>query len=400
MPSTPSLLKTLFLSTGATPDREPDHSGVPGAIITHSPAASGQYIGSPGLAVLPSGDYLAKCDLFGPGSTERQRAVTRVFSSPDQGRSWQHRADVHGMYWASLFMHRGDAYLLGPDRTYGHTVLCQSTDEGYTWTQPQDASTGRLLSDGKFHCAPGPVVIHRGRLWRAMEDALGPGGWGHHFRSFMMSAPVDADLRQAEHWTCSNVLGRNPAWLEDQFGGWLEGNAVITRQGEIVNILRVDSPRYEEKAAVIRIRGDGAQATFDPDTGFIDFPGGGKKFTLRYDPVSQRYWSLTNYVPDRHRDSFPPSTRNTLALTCSADLANWTVRALLLDHPDVENHGFQYVDWLFEGEDLIAVSRTAYDDGLGGAHNFHDANYLTFHRFADFRNLQSEIFPEPTFPCK
>jgi len=31
--------------------------------------------------------------------------------------------------------------------------------------------------------------------------------------------------------------------------------------------------------------------------------------------------------------------------------------------------------------------RTAYDDGGGGAHNAHDANYLTFHRFRNFRRL-------------
>ena len=42
----------------------------------------------------------------------------------------------------------------------------------------------------------------------------------------------------------------------------------------------------------------------------------------------------------------------------------------------------------FEGEDIIAVSRTAHDDGLGGAHDMHDANYLTFHRVRDFRKLQ------------
>ena len=43
------------------------------------------------------------------------------------------------------------------------------------------------------------------------------------------------------------------------------------------------------------------------------------------------------------------------------------------------------MDWLFDGDDIIAACRTAYDDGLGGAHNNHDANYLTFHRIANFR---------------
>ena len=37
-----------------------------------------------------------------------------------------------------------------------------------------------------------------------------------------------------------------------------------------------------------------------------------------------------------------------------------------------------------------AVARTAYDDGLGGAPNAHDANYLTFHRVANFRRLSMQ----------
>jgi hypothetical protein len=58
---------------------------------------------------------------------------------------------------------------------------------------------------------------------------------------------------------------------------------------------------------------------------------------------------------------------------------------LLLYHPDVEQHGWQYLDWLIEGDDLIVASRTAWDDGLGGAARAHDANFLTFHRVSRFR---------------
>jgi hypothetical protein len=63
------------------------------------------------------------------------------------------------------------------------------------------------------------------------------------------------------------------------------------------------------------------------------------------------------------------------------------VRCILLYHPDVAKHGFQYVDWLFDGDDIIAACRTAYDDGVGGARNQHDSNFMTFHRFANFRQL-------------
>ncbi|HUG89739.1 MAG TPA: sialidase family protein [Planctomycetaceae bacterium] len=364
----------------------PDHSQVPGVVITHSPASSRQYLGSPGIAALGDGVYLAKCDLFGPGTTEHVRARSRVFRSGDAGRSWNRVAEIDGLFWASVFSHRGAAYLFGTDRHHGRIVILRSDDEGRTWTQPSDEQSG-LLADGLFHTAPVPVVVHDGRLWRAMEDATGGEKWGERYRAFMMSAPAEADLLDAKSWTRSNLLARDPAWLEGQFGGWLEGNAVVTPDGRIVNILRVDHPDGG-RAAVVEISGDGRTATFDPATGFIDFPGGAKKFTIRFDPESKRYWSLTNWIPPKHAGQRAPRVRNTLALVSSADLREWTVRSVVLYHPDVQRHAFQYVDWLFEGDDLIAASRTAHDDGLRGAHNAHDANYLTFHRIHNFRELE------------
>jgi hypothetical protein len=73
-------------------------------------------------------------------------------------------------------------------------------------------------------------------------------------------------------------------------------------------------------------------------------------------------------------------------LTSSPDLLHWSIESTLFHHDDPEKHAFQYVDWLIEEEDLLVLSRTAYDDGIGGAHNGHDANYLTFHRIKKFRD--------------
>ena len=114
---------------------------------------------------------------------------------------------------------------------------------------------------------------------------------------------------------------------------------------------------------------------------------GPRSFTIRFDPQTRRYWTLADIVLDRYRSHDPGGVRNTLALTTSSDLLEWEVRCILLHHPDVSKHGFQYVDWLFDGEDIIAVCRTAFDDGQGGAHSYHDANFLTFHRFANFQRL-------------
>ncbi len=362
-----------------------EHPVVPGIVIDHSPAASGIYIGSPSLAVLANGDYVASHDEFGPKSAEHLRAVSHIFRSHDRGATWRKIATLDGAFWSTLFTHRGALYLLGPDKHHGNVLIRRSLDGGVTWTSPTNAATGMLRDDGEYHCAPVPVIEHAGRLWRAMEWRNPPIAWGINYRAGMLSIPVAADLLNATNWTCSNFLPSDRAWNGGDMGAWLEGNAVVTPAGELVNVLRVQTKSPAEKAALVRISPDGKTASFDPATGFIRFPGGAKKFTIRLDPRTRRYWALASIVGEANRAADPGRVRNTLALTTSADLLNWEVRCVLLRHPDVARHGFQYVDWQFDGEDIIAACRTAFDDGEGGAHNAHDANYLTFHRFGNFR---------------
>ena len=378
-----SLLHCLFNQFALAVEKS---STPPGVVITHIAASTQRYIGSPSIAILADGSYIASHDLFGKGSSGD---TTCLFTSHDRGATWKSLTEIRGQWWSTLFVHGTNLYLMGTTRGYGSTIIRRSADNGKTWTTPVDKNSGLLL-EGEYHCAPVPVVIHNGRLWRGMEDAMGPGGWGSRFRAFMMSAPVDADLLKAESWTCSNHIGRDTNWLDGKFSGWLEGNAVVTPQGHIVDILRCAVPEYPEQAAVIRISDDGTRAEFDPKEDFVEFPGGAKKFTIRFDPVSQRYWSLVNAMPQEFQSDVPDRTRNTLALVCSKDLKKWNVVSVEMQHPDTKSHGFQYVDWLFEGNDLISVIRTAYDDDTGGAHNYHDANYLTFWRVKNFRSKTSQ----------
>jgi len=360
---------------------------VPGVVIDHSPASSRTYLGSPSIAILPDGTYVATHDYFGPGAGQKSDC-TDVFGSKDKGRTWHHIGEIKGQYWSSLFVHRGQLFLMGTSEPYGAVVIRRSTDGGRTWSRPKDPNSGLLLDDGPYHTAPVPVVEHHGRLWRAMEDAMGPGGWGSHFRSFVISAPANGDLLNARNWRCTNRLGRNPQWLGGNFGGWLEGNVVAGPGGQLVNILRVHYQPQGGKAAMVTISSDGRIASFDASQDFIDFPGGCKKFTIRYDPVSQQYWTLSNAVLPAHQGAYPSRIRNALTLMSSNDLLHWQIRCVVLYHPDVTKHGFQYADWQFEGKDLVSVIRTAFDDGLGGAHNQHDSNFIIFFRVPDFRNLQ------------
>jgi len=136
----------------------------------------------------------------------------------------------------------------------------------------------------------------------------------------------------------------------------------------------------------VKVNDDGRTVSFGPRDGFIDFPGGMTKFTVRRDPATELYLTLSN----NNTDPKLPSQRNVLSLHSSADLRHWAHRLTLIEddlplsHEDsVRLTGFQYVDWQFDGEDIIYLVRTAYD----GAHNFHDANRITLDRIRGFRQL-------------
>lgn len=355
----------------------------PGIIVHHSPGSSGRFIGSPSICIASDGSYVVSHDFFGPKSHEYQKAEGRIYRSTDRGQSWKHIRDLQGFFWTGLFTHEKSVYALGLDKHHGRIVIRRSLDHGINWAEPV------VLAEGQWHTAPVPVIRNHGRLWRAIEDAENGSKWGERYRARMMSAPENSDLCDPRSWDFSNPIARNATWLpENGFHAWLEGNVVTSPDGSMINLLRVDSPKLPEKAALVRVAADGKKIHFRADDDLIDFPGGCKKFTVRKDPMQSGYWAISNAVlPDEDLKTHPASMRNTVALLFSSDLMRWEIRSILLRHPDVKQHGLQYWDWQFDGDDLIAVCRTAWDDEEGGARNNHDANFLTFHRWSNFRKL-------------
>lgn len=364
-----------------------NYKSIPGVVITYQDADGGQYVGSPGICILPNGNYIATHDLFGKKSTEFTSAISKIYTSENKGKSWKEIAVLDGQFWSKPFVHNNALYILGTDKHHGNVVIRKSTDGGYNWTKPVNSKSG-LLMEGEFHCAPMPLVSHNGYLWRAMERADGEiKKWGFRYGTFMMSIKENTDLLDAVNWRHTNNLPYDSTYLNGDFGAWIEGNAVLTPEKKIVNILRVHNPKdkFNESAAIVKISDDGLTSTFDKENGFIKFPGGGKKFTIKYDEKSRKYLAIVNYVPEEFRGKVQlDKIRNTQALASSTDLKTWTIHQILLQHADTKKHGFNYVDWEFDGKDIIYVSRTAYDFGDKSARNYHDANFLTFHRLKKY----------------
>ena len=113
----------------------------------------------------------------------------------------------------------------------------------------------------------------------------------------------------------------------------------------------------------------------------MEFPGNHAKFVIRRDPVSGWCYSIVCRI----RGSACAGDRNLCSLLKSPDMTRWQVAADLLDGTgeDPRLVGYQYVDWIIDGEDILFLCRTA----RNGATSYHDSNYSTFRRVSRFRAL-------------
>jgi len=358
------------------------------------------YLGSPSLVRMPDGAILAIHDYFGNGAPKNaygEDFLTSLYRSEDDGRTWRHITLIPSCYWSTIFEHRGSAYIIGVSASSEHIVIRRSDNGGYTWTRPTSDTTGRLFVGGRgpsepsYHNGPAPVLKYGGRIWRAYEDNDKRGEFGPGFKVLVISADESSDLLRADSWRMSNKLPYDQGWNPPGFGdqsGWLEGNAVAGPDGRVWDILRLNSFPALNRAAMVSILDEGRRVEFNPATGFIDMPGGTCRFTIRRDPKTGLYWALVNDMED-DATGRPRVRRNRLSAISSPDLRSWTKRATLIEYykPTAEEAtrttGFQYTDWQFDGDDIIYLTRTAFD----GAHSFHDANRITFGRVEDFRQL-------------
>jgi hypothetical protein len=351
----------------------------PGVVIDHIAKENRDFIGSPSLTRLPSGELLASHDYFGPGKL----GGTKVFVSKNKGRTWTLRSTVPDQDSSSLFVYEGMPHLLGRFLPLKQFAVRRSADGGVTWTEAKGPESGLILGKGATPgSTPVPVVVHGGRIWRAAEHGRRRLRFPYKFTAFMISAPLGADLLKAKSWKQTQHLKPNLDWLGGKFGGWLEGNAVVTPQG-VVNVLRVQTEEPEEYAALMSVSEDGRRLSFDAKSGFVRMPGGAKKFCISPDPQGKGYWALANVSPKPLPQ--PAGLRNTVSLLYSENLREWKLKGHLLHRENHEQFAFQYMEFIFDGDDLLFVSRTAWD----GAFNHHDANYFTFHRVKDFRAIHT-----------
>lgn len=343
---------------------------------------SGKYLCSPSLLRHPDGYLLASMDLFKGGYPQN---LTLIYRSDDDGATWHYVSELMPCFWGKMFIYEGALYMLSVSTEYGDLLIGRSDDGGKTFTEPTVLLRGGNGKNGEagVHKNPQPLVEYNGRLWNTLEW----GAWGRKYHAAMvMSAPLGSDLLDPESWSFSEPVKYDPEWKgvpKGESAGNIEGQLVVI-DGELHNVMRYSMDKLERKWGLVidyKVNADDPEAPLEY-VRCIEYPCNNTKFQIKYDEVSKKYYSIGSRIFDPEKIG----ARNLLSLLVSDDCINWRVAYDIIDmrDTDVFKIGFQYVDMIIEGDDIIFLCRTA----INGAANFHDSNYSTFHRIENFRQFR------------
>ena len=183
----------------------------------------------------------------------------------------------------------------------------------------------------------------------------------------------------------SNKLYYNNAWLVSSSERWEEPALILKPNGSLAIIARIDSPTDKEYAALIDVNSD-TSISFNR---VFAMPGSQKRMTIAYDATSGKYWTLVSPFYANTRDLYslsPGQNRNSMVLMSSTDLINWTRERTCIYSDNAFNNSYHYIDWRFDGSDLVAVFRCSVDEPRGMALSYHDSNAFGYFRVVNFRS--------------
>ena len=370
----------LYISRADDPEARSEirliHTGtVPGAVVNYlhpedpAYAFSGRFLASPSLVRLPSGRLVSSMDVHASGGGEN---LTILFYSEDDGTSWLYLTEIYPCFWGKLFLDGGKLYLMGMSRCNGDLLIGRSDNDGLDWGMPTVLlrSTCVYYQMG-LHRGPMPILRHNGRLMTDIQY----GSWDRKlFTDAVLSAPEGADLLDCKVWSLTDFWNpqQHPE-IPALSNGGIEGNLVAAPNGKVYDILRFG----RKKPLVLEYDPSEPEGKLK-NAPVIDMPISDSKADILRDQVSGRYYMLCSYALDE-----PKTNRNLLAMMMSDDLFHWELNRFVLDYRYLNpmEVGFQYIDFIFDGDDILFICRTAFNH----ANNFHDSNYQTFHKVENFR---------------
>ena len=359
------------------------------------------FIHDPGMIKMPDGRLLAFSPCWKKGPEPEYKVV--VSESIDNGLCWKEIC-ILPYSDATPFLYNGVLYLFTEYRQHEGVYFTCSFDGGYTWEDPIQVS-----DKGYWNCQTS-MVQRDGKLYWCMDDS--------HLRLVAACCDLEKGVMNPDAWRFSEPLTLpetprclnrhlNPIQYKKWPGAWpnefgvLEAN-VVDVHGELVVIARVIIDEYStvNLGAYLKITDtdeDGLGLLF---LQYHPLPGGQCKFSIAYDKLSDMFYMASNLPANSidlmgYREKWIGSgcsgstgnDRRILALWYSLDTFNW-IPIGIIAIAQKARQAFMYPSMLIDGDDLILLSRTSID-----APNQHDADYSTFHRISNFRELTFDIRP-------
>jgi hypothetical protein len=121
-----------------------DLSKVPGTVVTHLPATSEHYLGSPCIVIMPNGKYVVSYDINSWDKSVPLYDKTVIFESSNKGKTWTKLTELMTQHWSTLFYHNNSLYIIGTYAKNNNAHIQKSLDGGKTWTSPHNENTGVL----------------------------------------------------------------------------------------------------------------------------------------------------------------------------------------------------------------------------------------------------------------
>lgn len=381
-------------------------------VVFHNPNPE-FYVEGPGLTKLDDGTLLAVVPVVPRQEWSEDRratqSVTHILRSGDGGQSWK-EASTLPYYSAAPWVHEGVLYLFvnkgGTKSRNDDLLLLRSRDGGVSWSEPVTLFKGHF-----WNCHTG-MVQHKDRLYWATDDL----SLGKNRGPRLIAGDLSGDPMTPSAWRLSEPVPfpgvpaqlTNPKFdaLPSQY---LEPNVLEVR-GQI-RVLATVKPKRQSTS--------GLCAMFDTEdkdgqltlkfTQYHPMPGGQLKFCVIWDEKSQMFWATANLVVDsqgifdwwtdgekkgnvRYASGVGGNDRRFLMLLYGLDGLNWFQAGCVAQAPKV-SQSFMYARPVVDGDDLSIIARSSVN-----APNQHDADYATFHRVKNFRQLALKLTPEPEAP--
>lgn len=356
----------VFASGGAIKADAPEP---PCTIIDKATSIRSRTVNNPGIHIRPDGSFIAW----------QTASVTSgyVYKSTDGGENWNCISNQIRQSYNGIWEHSGVLYMFGCDANGGNIVVSVSADGGFNWSENHIIVP---KTEGGFHGSSSPCVESNGRVYRAMSEK-GTDTWG----VVLISAPMSSDLTDPASWTVSNIVYYNTSWLPLTSTQWEEPALVKRPDGSMCIIMRIDGTVNAEYAALLEVESD-RLISFSR---IFSMPGSAKRLTIAYDSVSSKYWCLISPFWSNSKSQYglsPVQARNSMCLISSQNLIDWTLERTCIYSDNPYNNSYHYIDWRFDGDDLVSTFRCSVDEERGLAYSYHDSNGLGYFRVKNFRN--------------